>query len=600
MVGPMPTNAATPKADYLFEVSWEVCNKVGGINTVLKSKAALMTARYKNYVMVGPYIERNAAVEFEEHEAPSPMREALAELARQGLPCRYGVWQTKGEPHVILIDFSSLIASKNQLKGQLWESFRIDSYGSSWDYEEPIVFSAAVAQLLLAFERQVSGKKVVAHFHEWMTGAALLFLKQAKSGIKTVFTTHATMLGRAICGAGGLLYEMLDTMDPMQEAYRSGVAAKHLTERACASTCDVFTTVSEITGIEAEKILGRKPDVLLLNGLDISKFPTFEETSIKHITCREKLRSFLSYHFFPYYVFPLEHNLIFFITGRYEYHNKGIDLTIQALGRLNERMKQDNDVRTVTAFFWIPIENTGVKVELLENKNYYHHIKAYIQYNEDEILKKVFYDFLAQRDLTGETLFTKEFLKEMRKDLLQFKRQGNPPLCTHQLTDNGNNELITALYAAGLDNRADDKVKVVVVPVYLDGNDGLINLPYYDAIAGTHLGLFPSYYEPWGYTPLETSAMGVSSVTTDLAGFGRFIEPHLPTKDPGIRVLDRFKIPWAQIVDNFSTMLYDFTMLSHADRVQNKIAAKHLTELCDWENFIEFYIEAHNRALEKK
>lgn len=587
-----------PKADHLFEISWEVCNKVGGINTVLKSKAALMAQHYRNYIMIGPYFERNARLELEEKEAPPLIKKAIEALKKEGITCHYGAWQIKGEPATILIDFSTIVEKKDALKGKLWDAYQIDSLESSWDYEEPIIFSFAVAQLLGAIEERLKSKKIVAHFHEWMTGAGILFLKETNTGIKTVFTTHATMLGRAICGAGGNLYEMLESIDPRAEAYRRKVQAKHLTETACASHCDIFTTVSEITGIEAEKILGRKPDVLVLNGLDISRFPTVEETSIKHITCREKLREFLTYHFFPHYVFPLEHNLMFFMTGRFEYKNKGIDLTIAALGKLNERMKAANDPRTVTVFFWIPMEQYGIKVELLENKNYYAHIKNYIQYNSENILKKVLYDFLAQGGV-NETLFTKEFLNDMKQDLLQFKRQGSAPLSTHRLPDEENNVVIRNLRNVGLDNKEDDKVKVIVMPVYLDANDGLINLPYYDAMAGTHLGLFPSYYEPWGYTPLETAAIGVSSLTTDLAGFGRFIEPCLEKEKHGIEVLHRHNRPWEEIVNEFTDILYKFSKMNHTERVQNKIAAKKLAAKCDWEKFIDFYVEAHNKALEK-
>jgi glycogen(starch) synthase len=590
-----------PTADYLFEVSWEVCNQVGGINTVLKSKAAVTGRYYANYVLIGPYVERNATLELEEREPPEQFKAAFKGLKALGITCRYGAWQIKGEPATILIDFATLTAKKNDFKTRLWEWYKIDSLAAGWDFEEPILFAAAVAELLSAIEKQLAGKRLVAHFHEWMTGAAILFLKQKRSAIRTVFTTHATMLGRAICGTGGNLYDMLDTIDPMAEAYRYQVAAKHLTELACTRTCDIFTTVSEITAIEAKRLLGREPDILVLNGLDISKFPTFEETSIKHITCREKLRSFLTFYFFPYHVFPIEHNLILFMTGRQEFKNKGIDITIQALGRLNRMLQEPSadPQRTISIFFWIPMEHAGVKVELLENKNYYHHIKNYIEFNSEKILSKVLHDFLAQKDMTGETFFTKEFVQNMKKDLLQFRRRGNAPLCTNYLPDEENNEIIKALRAAGLNNSEQDKVKVIVHPLYLDGNDGLLNLSYYDAIAGTHLGLFPSYYEPWGYTPLETAAMGVSAITTDLAGFGRFIAPHLDEANPGIRVLKRYKKGNDEVVDSFAQMLFDISQLSHADRVQNKIAAKHLTALCDWEKFIAFYIEAHNRALQK-
>ncbi|RME32073.1 hypothetical protein D6789_00755 [Candidatus Woesearchaeota archaeon] len=580
--------------DFLFEVSWEVCNKVGGINTVLKSKAALMNEHYRNYVLIGPYFAHNAALEFEEHQPPEYLRRAFQTVARDGIVCHYGTWQIKGEPDVILIDFSRFTPQKDKLKAQLWERYKIDSLGAAWDYEEPILFSAAVARLLHA--AKLSARTVV-HTHEWMTGATILFLHILGSPLRTVFTTHATMLGRAICGNGENLYEMLDHMDARKEAYKHGVQAKHLTEAAVAHAATVFTTVSEITGMEAEKILGRAPDVLVLNGLDIARFPTFEETSIKHLTCREQLREFLTYFFFPHYVFPLDHNLIFFLTGRFEFRNKGIDVTIEALGRLNELLKEQGGDRTVTCFLWVPMEHGGVKIELLENKSYYQHLKSYIQYNAEDILKKVLYDFLGQQDVTSETIFTKDFLSRMKRDLLHFKREGDPPLVTNYIPDEENNPIVKAIRQAGLRNRAEDRVKVILQPVYLDGNDGLIGLSYYDAIAGSHLGLFPSYYEPWGYTPLETAAMGVSALTTDLAGFGRFIEPHLDSEHPGIRILHRYGRKRADIIEEYAQHLLAFAQLSHEDRVQNKIAAKALSALCDWQSFIAYYLEAHKKAL---
>ncbi len=588
--------------DYLFEVSWEVCNKVGGINTVLKSKAALMKEHYRNYLLIGPYFERNAALEFEERQPPEYLRRAFRAVAKEGINCHYGTWQIKGEPDAVLIDFSGFTPRKDRLKAQLWERFRIDSLGAGWDYEEPIIFSAAVAHLIAALRLR---ERAVIHTHEWMTGATILFLEILGCHSPTVFTTHATMLGRALCGNGENLYEMLDNIDARSAAYAHGVQAKHLTEQAVAHAATVFTTVSEITAIEAEKILGRKPDVLVLNGLDIARFPTFEETSIKHLTCREQLREFLTYFFFPHYVFPLEHNLIFFITGRFEFRNKGIDITIEALGRLNQLLKEGHPDepsaahRTVTCFFWVPMEHGGVKIELLENKSYYQHLKSYIQYNAEDILKKVLYDFLGQQDVTSETIFTKDFLNRMKRDLLHFKRGGTPPLVTNYIPDEERNPVVKALRAAGLNNHKDDRVKVIVQPVYLDGNDGLIGLNYYDAIAGTHLGLFPSYYEPWGYTPLETAAMGVSALTTDLAGYGRFVEPHLDDEFPGVRILHRYRRKRADIIEEYAQLLYSFTQLSHEDRVQNKIAAKGLAALCDWKEFINYYLEAHELALER-
>lgn len=587
-------------ADILFEVSWEVCNKVGGIYTVVKSKANLMNNNYKNYFLIGPYFQDKAKVDFEERNAPDDLKLVIEKLEKEGIKCHYGIWNITGEPTTLLIDFSKIIDKKNKIKEKLWEDYKIDSIASEWSFEEPVIWSYAVARLLIEIGAGKKGRKIVAHFHEWMAGSALLHLKKKGVKIATVFTTHATMLGRAIAGSGQDLYGMLDNMDVEKEAYNNNVQDKYLTEKACAQNADVFTTVSEITAIEAKKILGREPEVLVLNGLDIAKFPTMEEVSIKHVTCREKIREFLTFDFFPHYAFDLNHTLVMFVVGRYELKNKGLDIFIKALGRLNERLKKDAVKRTAAVFFWIPQETKGVKTELLENKNFFRHIKNYVHFNADDILSHIVYDFVSGRDILKDHLFTKDFLHQVKKDVMQFKRKGNPSMVTHNINDENNDPIIKGLLECGLDNREDDRVKTILYPVYLDGNDGLINLPYYDAMAGCHLGVFPSYYEPWGYTPLESAALGVPAITSDLAGFGRFIQTKIKhNMGDGIFVLKRFGKSEEEVISNFTDLLYEFCKRDKYARIENKLHAKELSSLADWKLFIENYIKAHNLALER-
>ncbi|NQU98206.1 glycogen/starch synthase [Candidatus Woesearchaeota archaeon] len=590
------------KTDYLFEASWEVCNKVGGIYTVVKSKAYIMKEFYKNYFLIGPYFPKKTMIELNQKEPPEQLKKAFWDVKKQGISCYYGTWDVDGSPNTILIDFNSLIAEKDNIKKELWETHKIDSYNSNWEFEEPMVWSWAVGMLLCAIESRLPDKKIVGHFHEWLSGFSIFYLKKCGSAVKTVFTTHATMLGRTIAGSGEDLYNMFETINPEESAYHYKVQDKFLTERASAQEADIFTTVSETTAIEAEKLLGRKPEVILNNGLTMRKFPTIEETSMKHLLTREKIREFLTTHFFPYYNIQLEHNLIFFIVGRYEFKNKGVDVMIKALGKLNTKLKKEKSKRTISAFFWIPMETHGAKVEVLENKNYYRHIKNYVQWHSQDILKKIVMDIVSSKTPSVRSMFTKTFLKDLEKDLIQFKRHGNPLVLTHNIPDEQNDPMLRGLREAGLENREEDHVKAIIYPVYLDGNDSLINLPYYDAIAGSHLGLFPSYYEPWGYTPLETAAMGVASLTTDLAGFGRFIETKISNpkdKIRGIYVLKRFNRTKEQVVNDMYKMMYDFASLSHEDRVKNKVVAKTLANHADWRNFVENYIKAHNKAFDK-
>jgi glycogen(starch) synthase len=584
------------QAEYLFEASWEVCNKVGGINTVLKSKAAIMREYYDNYFLVGPYFEDKAALELRQEEPPQPIKQAIAELQQEGVVCHYGIWQIKGDPKTILIDSKALQAKKDEIKAKLWEENKIDSMNARWDFEEPMLWSWAVGKLLHAFERQAGGKSVVLHSHEWLSGFAQLFLKAEGSAIRTVFTTHATILGRTIAGSGYDLYTLLESINPEEWAYKLNVQEKFTAERAMAMSADVFTTVSEITALEARRILGRRPEVLVYNGLDLDKFPTIEETSIKHVMNRDIIREFLSYYFFPYYTFDLDHTLIYFILGRYEFHNKGIDVFIDALTKLNEQLKKENANRTIVVLFWIPMGNGGVKKEIIENKNYYRHITELVERHSNGILKKLVYDLLAQNKQDEQGFFTEEFVQNIRRDVSHFRRVGNPPVLTHHIDAETNDAIVSDLLTRGLDNKKDDQVKVIVYPAYLDGSDSLLNLPYYDAMMGCHLGVFPSSYEPWGYTPLEAAACGVASVTTDLAGFGRFVL-RKNVKDKGISVMKREKHSYPEIVDELYTLLNHYAHLDHAERVNEKIMAKNVSALADWKHFVKHYIEAHNQAL---
>ncbi len=590
-----------PEAEYVFEVSFEVCNKVGGIHTVVASKAAEMMKYYPKYYAIGPYYEQKAKEALIDEAPPSVIKKAFEQMQKQGVNCHYGKWiDAEGEPPAILIDFFPMMDKKAEIKTRLWEKFQIDSYIAGYDYDEPTVWSTAVGMLLHEIEIELKNKKMVAHFHEWLCGPGLLYLKMNNSKIRTVFTTHATMLGRALSGSGYPLYENLKHIDPVKEAYNSNIQAKFFTERASAQQADVFTTVSEITAVEAEKILGRKPEVLVLNGIDMRKFPTIEETSIKHITCREKIREFLTFYFFPHYDFPLEHNLIFFLSGRNEYRNKGIDVFVKSLAMLNEQLKKDKAKRTISAFIWVPLGHRGIKTGILENKSYYQHIKNFVQWNSAEILKSITYDLILEKDLSKDTIFTNKFLQEARKNIMHFKRSGNPPLCSHYIDNEDNNEIIKALKQNGLLNRKEDNVKVILYPVYLAGDDGLINLPYMDALSGTHLGIYPSYYEPWGYTPLENAGMGVASATTDLAGFGRFIQDKTNKESPGIWVIPRFQKSDDEVIKKLFDLMYMYAKFSHEERVENKLHAKQTAELADWKILIKNYIEAHNLALKRQ
>lgn len=585
------------KADCVFEVSWEVCNKVGGIYTVIRSKYSEMMKYYKNYFLIGPYFEENIKTEFMKIDPPEDFKKSFDELKTEGINCYYGKWPClKDAPFTILIEFSGFLYKKNEIKKLLWEDYQIDSIRAGWDFEEPLMWSYAAGMLIEKIsEKSFQKKNIVAHFHEWLSGFGLLYLKKNCPSIGTIFTTHATILGRTLSSNGVDIFSSMNTIDISREIYYHNIESKHLAESAMAKNAGVFTTVSEITSLESGKFLGRIPDIIVTNGLDIEKFPNFVDISIKHISSREKIKEFLTYYFFPYYSFDIDNNIIAYTVGRFEYADKGYDLIIKTLGVVNEKLKKQKSTHTLTMIFWVPMQQYGLRLDVLENKNYYMHIKNYVQANGQDILKKITYDFISKKDKVEE-LFAESFVNDIRKDLAVFSRKGNPPLATHNIDDK--NILVNALIQNGLLNRKEDVIKVVVEPVYLDGVDGFIDLSYYDAIIGCHIGLFPSYYEPFGYTPLESAALGVPALTTDMTGFGKFIKKQNP-ENKGIIVLDRSMKNEEDVINNFSDLLINFLGMSHSERINCRLKAKELSGFADWKVLIKNYIDAHNLSLER-
>ncbi|MFH1398593.1 MAG: hypothetical protein ABIG95_00595 [Candidatus Woesearchaeota archaeon] len=591
------------KAKYLFEASWEVCNKVGGIYTVVISKVRPLLEVYdNNYFLIGPYFVQKATGEFQEKLAPDNFAKIFGKLEQEGIICHFGKWLIPGEPQTILIDFSAFQGNKNSIKRELWDNFQIDSLNSGFfSFDEPVIWAYAVGKLLEEFA-QTTTEKIVAQFHEWLSGSALLYLKSRQVKIGTVFTTHATMLGRTIAGNSMDLYNMLGKIDPKQMAYQLGTPDKFLMEEQCALNADAFTTVSEITGVEAEALLGKKPDIILPNGLDIEKFPTIEESSIKHSKLKEKIKHFLMYYFFPYYSFNLDNTLLYFIAGRYEFRDKGIDVFIKALSEVNSKLKAENSTKTIVTFIWIPGNIRSIKQELLENKTRFEDIADNLNDDIDQIQHRILYGLLAQQSMDRNFIFGEDEVQQYKRKVLKLKQPSqNAPLCTHNLNDEDNDPIIKTCRQNGLLNRPDDRVKVVFYPIYLTGADNLLDLSYYEAMMGSHLGVFPSYYEPWGYTPLESGALGIASVTTDLSGFGRFLMSKAPPSDyPGIFVLKRLGKTEDQVVRELAGILYDYSKLNKQGRIENKIQAKKLASYADWKIMINNYIIAQNMAVDKQ
>ena len=588
------------KADIVFEVSWEVCNKVGGIYTVVKSKAGKMVEAYgENYFLVGPYFASKAVAEFQEEMPVGTLKEVFEELRKQGILCHFGKWLVEGSPSVILVDFINYKSRMNDIKRELWDWYKIDSLRAPGDYDEPVTWAYAAGMLVEKMAAAYKDKKILAHFHEWLSGVGLLYLKKKGVKIATAFTTHATALGRTLASSHVDLYNVWDKINPDEEAYKYNIESKHLVEKNSAMQADAFTTVSEITGMEAMHLLKKKPDVLLPNGLDISKFPTFEEVIIKHKLQRDRIREFMLHYFFPYYTFDPKETLNFFLAGRYEFRDKGIDIYIKALGKLNEKLKQEKSKKTIIAVIWVPANFRNIKTQILENTTLFQDIKDALEEAMPDVEKNLIYSFVSNKKAAKEVLFEDDFLTEMKIRVARFLKKGNPPVATHDLYDE-NDSILRAISEAGLRNAEEDRVKIIYYPIYLSGADGLLNLNYYEAMQGSHLGIFPSYYEPWGYTPLEAGALGVASVTTDLAGFGRyFCTECAQTDTPGIYVLKRMNKTHDDVVQQLVDVMLRYVNFSKEDRIANMLEARKVASMADWKIFVKKYIEAHNLAISK-
>ncbi len=581
--------------DNFIEVSFEVSNKVGGIYQVLKSKAAKMEEYYDgNYYTIGFYNEENAEKDFAPRECP-PAAEKLKELEEEeGIKVHCGVWRISCQPSCILIDPSEMDKSADDIKTELYEEYNVDSIAAGPEFDEPVKWSYAAGKVIEKLEGELEGDTVV-QLHEWLSGPALLNFDSP-----SVFTTHATVLGRTLSSADFDLQGAVEEGEVDDSlAAEHGVKAKHETEKAAAKNADVFTTVSETTGNEATAVLDVEPGKILPNGFNVDEFPSLEELSYQHTKKKEKMKEFLRAYFEPYYDVDLESDpRILFISGRYEFHNKGIDTFIDALAELNGKEGDEFFV-----FFFIPTDVRGVKPEILENMSLYQELEDYV----DSVMPKIQHSLLnslTSGDDPGDRLKklvedTSAGLESLQRDFHE-RRGRNPSNCAYDL-NYPKDEILEHMYEKGLTNAEDDRVKVVFYPTYLSMGDKLLSMGYKDAIVACSAGIFPSYYEPWGYTPVETAANGALSITTDMAGFGQFLMEAAPEEDrKGIRVLERRNIPDDEAASKLADMIDDIVSYSKTEITERKHNARRLAQLTSWGELGKNYKEAHEMALEAR
>lgn len=537
--------------DYIFESSWEVCNKVGGIYTVLSSRAlTLQRLLVDHLIFIGPLFD-----------APNPYFEEDSQLyadwvaQEKELHVRVGRWKVPGRPVAVLVDFNPFFARKNEIYTWLWEQYQVDSLHAYGDYDEASMFSYAAGRVVESFYRyyKLDDSWVVYHGNEWMTGLGLLYINNKVRAIATLFTTHATSIGRSIAGNNKPLYQYLPEYNGNQMACELNMQSKHSIELQTAHHVDCFTTVSDITATECRELLDKPVDVVLPNGFEDDFVPAGAAYTRKRKAARARLLDTAN----ALLGTQLDDStLIVSTSGRYEFRNKGIDVFIDAMNHLRHDSRLNRDV---VAFIEVPGWVAGPRQDLQER------------------------------------------LQAM-KDGATFDTPLDNPRLTHWLHNTNDDRVLGMMNYLDMHNRPEDRVKLIFVPCYLTGSDGIIDLPYYDVVLGNDLCVYPSYYEPWGYTPLESVAFSVPCITTDLAGFGLWankVRGTLSTIMDGVEVVHRTDYNYADVVAGVEDTVVRYASLPASAVRSCRTRAHRLAQQALWSRFIAYYREAYDIALRR-
>ena len=539
------------KPDFLFEISWEVCNKVGGIYTVLSTKAKVLHKQLgDNLIFVGPDVWTAAT--------PSPLFKESKTILKDwvlnnNLPevikVRVGRWDIPGKPIAILVKFDSIYSRKNEIYAEMWEKFGVDSLHAYGDYDEGCAFGVAAAMVIDSCASHLAKRnsQIIAHFDEWTTGMGLLYLKAHAPRIATVFTTHATSIGRSICGNGKPLYDYFTAYNGDQMASELNMQSKHSVEKAAAHNADSFTTVSEITAKECTQLLDKTPDVVTPNGFERDFVPKGKKFDESKSAARQELLDVAR----KLTGKKISNDAFLIATsGRSEMRNKGLDMFIDSINKL----RIENPNRQAVAFVLVPGWSMSARTDL-------------------------------QNTLNSKSSAPLE-----------------DPVITHILHSYAGDAIYNKIQYLGMHNAAYDKVNIIYVPCYLNGNDGIFNKTYYDLLIGMDACVFPSYYEPWGYTPHEGIAFGVPTITTNLAGFGQWILSNFGNdmQACGVKVIARNDSNYNEALNEITSTLSHLMTIKPKEHKQLSKAALAASKAADWTSFIKFYDEAYSIALNNK
>lgn len=612
-------SARAPAGPMLFEVSTEVCNQVGGIYQVIRSKAPLMVQRWGDrYCLVGPYEHAKAQVEFEESRPTGWIARALDKLREQGLVVHSGRWLVPGRPRVMLIEHWTSPERLAAVKYGLWTDHGIETPQQDPLIDFVVSFGDAVRRLFEALcehkpggvhagtggagtsgtAGQRSGNTLVAHFHEWLGGLAIPMMRRKGLPVATVFTTHATILGRFVASSRDDFYDQLAWIDHEHEATRFNVQTQHRIERAAAHGAHVFTTVSSITAEECTSLLGRPVDLVTPNGLTIGLYNAGHEQQRLHGEYKEQVHRFTMGHFFPSYSFDVDRTLYFFTSGRYEPRNKGFDVCLEAMARLNAQLKGANLGKTIVFFIISKRATRSINPLAMEKRGVLNELNEICQKIVTGVGSKLFERAAAGGKMHLDDLVEEYWLLRYRRAQQALKQHCLPMVVTHMLEDDQGDPVLNHIRMLGLINRQDDPVKVVYHPDFINPHNRLWGMEYDQFVRGCHLGLFPSAYEPWGYTPLECAAVGVPSVTSDLAGFGRYVAETIPDYEKaGMHVLKRRGRRFHDTAADLAALLFDFCKMERRDRIALRNEVDKRSWDFDWAKLGKAYHTAHDLAL---
>ncbi len=542
----------TLKPDCIFETSWEVCNKVGGIYTVLSSRAKTMQKFLRDHIFfIGPDLGQGKDPTSDFREDATLLPSWRAALSAEGIRCRIGRWKVPGEPIAILVDYTPYYEKKNEIYAQAWTYFGVDSLHAYGDYDESSMFSYAAGKLAACICRQCLSPQnhVIYQAHEWMSGLGMLFLKKEVPFVATVFTTHATSIGRSIAGNNKLLYEYFPGYNGDQMARELNMESKHSVEKQSAHHADCFSTVSEVTARECTQLLEKTPDVILPNGFEPDFVPRPGAYAKRRRIIRQailRVHNCLTGTQWP------DDTLILSTSGRNDFRCKGFDVFIDALVDLRKQSLKRPVLALIEVPCWVREARADLASRLCSNQSYTTPLET--------------------------------------------------PMLTHWLNNMDDDRILNLLRQKELNNLYDDRLHVLFIPCYLDGADGIFNHTYYDMLLGSDVCAYPSYYEPWGYTPLESTAFGIPCVTTDLAGFGQWVNSELGHEGEltdGVKVIHRTDLNYFEVVNEVSHAVRQAAVMQPTAMADTRRNAAGLAGKAQWKQFIRYYHEAYDFALRK-